>query len=288
MLTASILPPPPRTPKASPYLTALMPASPPENPTAPKKRRFRSVASEEHHHADKFRREQPTIWLLSLVLPFAITGMVIGAVWFMTDWDFVWKLMVKAAIAFFGAGRFIILAGGDAGNDATLSSMTRGQLFAMVTYMDMFVAALLVVHAGLIFRIPKFGPSMAALQEDGEFILKMHPWMRRMAFLGLVLFVVFPLAATGSVGGAIFGRLLGMSRKTTFIGIFIGSIIGNGVMWVFAGVLSKYINKDHPGLLIGGIVVIVALILLLNWRYRVMKRRDRAKGILLPSDTHGP
>lgn len=248
----------------------------------------RNVAAEEHHHADNFRREQPTLWLLSLVLPFAITGMVVGSIWFLAGWPFAWKLMVKAGIAFFGAGRFIILAGGDAGNDAALSSMTRGQLFAMVTYMDVLVAALLVVHAGLIFRIPKFGPAMAALQEDGEFILKLHPWMRRMAFLGLVLFVVFPLAATGSVGGAIFGRLLGMSRKATFIGIFIGSIIGNGVMWVFAGVLSRYINKDHPALLVGGIAVIVGLILLLNWRYRVMKRADRSRGIMLPSDIHPP
>lgn len=246
----------------------------------------RSVASEEHHHADKFRREQPALWLISLILPFAITGVVIAAIWAVAGWDFVWKLCIKAAIAFFGAGRFIILAGGDAGNEAALSSMTRGQLFAMVTYMDLFVAALLVVHASIIFRIPRFGPAMAALQEDGEFILRLHPWMRRMAFFGLVLFVVFPLAATGSVGGAIFGRLLGMSRKATFIGIFIGSIVGNGVMWVFAGVLSKYINKDHPALLIGGIAVIVSLILLMNWRYRVMKRRDRGKGILLPSDTH--
>jgi uncharacterized membrane protein len=263
------------------------------DPRAERSRRMtaarpRSVAAEEHTHSDRFRREQPTLWLLSLVLPFAVTGLVLGAIGVLAGWEFLWKLAVKAMITFFGAGRFIILAGGDAGNDAALSSMTRGQLFAMVTYMDLLVASLLVVHAGFIFRIPRFGPALAALQEDGEFILRMHPWMRRMAFLGLALFVMFPLAATGSVGGAIFGRLLGMSRVATFAAIFIGSVVGNGIMWLFAGVLSNYLNKDHPGLLIGGIAVIVVLILFMNWRYRVMKRRDRERGLLLPSDTHHP
>ncbi len=252
-----------------------MPQAPPHSPSNHAHPPPRNVAAEEHRHADEFHREHPTLWLLSLVMPFAITAMVLGSIWFLAGWDFAWMLMVKAGITFFGAGRFIILTGGDTGNDAALSFMTRGQLFAMVTYMDVLVAALLVVHAGIIFRIPKFGPAMASLQEDGEFILKLHPWMRRMAFLGLVLFAVFPLAATGSVGGAIFGRLLGMSRIATFIGILIGSIVGNGMMWLFAGVLSRYINKDHPALLIGGVAVIVGLVLLLNWRYRVMKRADR-------------
>lgn len=246
----------------------------------------RNVADEEHRYADKFRQEQPTLWLASLVVPFAVTGMILGGIGMVAGWDFLGRLIVKAGITFFGAGRFIILAGGDAGNDAALSSMTRGQLFAMVTYMDVLVASLLVVHAGLIFRIPKIGPSLAALQEDGEFILRMHPWMRRAAFLGVVLFVTFPLAATGSVGGAIFGRLLGLSRIATFAAIFIGSIIGNGVMWLFAGVLSTILNKDHPALLIGGAAVIIGFILLLNWRYKVMKQQDKARGLVMPSEQH--
>lgn len=241
-----------------------------------------SVAETEHHFSNSFRERHPKLWYASLAAPLIVTALVLIGIGIVNGWDFVATLTGKAIITFFAFGRFIILAGGDAGNDATLSSMTRGQLFLMVTYMDMLVASLLVIHAGIIFRIPKIGPSLAALQEDGEFILKMHPWMRRMTFIGLCLFIVFPLAATGSVGGAIFGRLLGMSRLATFSAIFVGSVIGNGVMWLFAGVLSKYINKDHPGLLIGGIAVILAIILLLNWRYQKMKKDHHS----LRSDLH--
>jgi hypothetical protein len=44
-------------------------------------------------------------------------------------------------------------------------------------------------------------------------------------------------------------------------------------MYLGAGLINKYIDRDNPGLVIGGIAVIAALVLLLNWRYQRMKRR---------------
>lgn len=231
-----------------------------------------SVADSEHHFSTHFREQHPTWWLVTLVAPFAVTAAVLGAIGVYAGWDFLGRLVRQALITFFGVGRFIILSGGDTGNEAALSSLTRSELFLMVTYMDMLVASLLVLHAGIIFRIPRLGPKLAALQDDGHFILSLHPWMRRATFVGLVLFVMFPLAATGSVGGAILGRLLGMTRAATFTAILIGSVLGNGAMWLFAGVISRYVNKDDPLLLVGGIVVLAAIVIFLNARYRRMKR----------------
>jgi Putative small multi-drug export protein len=230
------------------------------------------VVASEGHFSDHFREEHPTAWFLTLIAPLLVTAAVLGAIGLDAGWDFVGRLARQAVITFFALGRFVILSGGDAGNDATLSSLTRSQLFLMVSYMDLLVAALLVLHAGVIFRIPRIGPKLAELQDDGHFILSLHPWMRRMTFVGLVAFIVFPLAATGSVGGAILGRLLGMTRAATFTAILIGSIIGNGIMWLFAGVISRHLNKDDPLLLAGGIIVLAAAVLFLNARYRKMKR----------------
>lgn len=234
-----------------------------------------SVAESEHRFSDGFRERQPRLWLASLVAPFAVTLCLLIAIGVHGGWGLAGTLVREMLIAFFAAGRFIILAGGDAGNDATLSSLTRGQLFLLVSYMDLFVASLLVVHAGVIFRIPRIGPQLAALQEDGEFVLSMHPWMRRATWIGMILFIVFPLAATGSVGGSILGRLLGMTRLATFSAIMTGSVIGNGIMWLFAGVISDWLNKDDPLLLVGGIAVIAGIIMFLNARYRKMKQSAR-------------
>ena len=143
----------------------------------------------------------------------------------------------------------------------------------MVVYMDIAAAMLLVCHSAALFKIPWLGRRLAALAEDGQFILHSRPWMQRMTFLGTVAFVMFPLAATGSIGGAIFSRLLGMSRRNAFAAIAIGSICGCGLMYFGAGFINAYIDRQNPLLLIGGIAVMAALILILNLRYRQLKRR---------------
>jgi uncharacterized membrane protein len=139
--------------------------------------------------------------------------------------------------------------------------------------MDLMVAVLLVCHAGFLFRIPVLGSKLLALTEDGQVMLRRFPWMRRITFLGIVTFVMFTLAATGSVGGALFGRLLGMSRKATLLGIAIGSVFGCGVMYFKAGLVREYLDPKNPMTTIGGIAVILGIIFVLNFRYRKMKKR---------------
>ncbi len=133
-------------------------------------------------------------------------------------------------------------------------------------------ALVLAFHIGFLFRLPYVGSRFLALVRDGHFILDSNPWMQRATFFGLVAFVVFPLTATGSVGGSIFGRLLGMSRNATFWGIVIGSIIGNGIMYVFSESIDPGI-KDHPVSRYGGFVLIALISILLEHRYRQLKRR---------------
>ena len=45
----------------------------------------------------------------------------------------------------------------------------------MVVYMDVMTAAMLVFHAGFLFRIPYLGERLLSLAEDGQFMLKLHP-----------------------------------------------------------------------------------------------------------------
>ncbi len=185
---------------------------------------------------------------------------------------FVGKLATTAIIAFFVFGRFIILGGGEQGSDEIHSFLTSGQLFGLMSYLDLLVAVVLSFHIGFMFKIPVLGPKVSELVADGQVILKLQPWMRRATFWGLVAFVVFPLAATGSVGGSIFGRLLGMTRSATLIGIAVGSVIGNGIMYLFSDLINRYLDKDNPLLFWGGVVVIVGLIVFLERRYRKMKK----------------
>ena len=101
--------------------------------------------------------------------------------------------------------------------------------------------------------------------------------MKRATFFGLVAFVMFPLAATGSVGGSIFGRLLGMSRPGTFTAIAIGNVLGCALMYLGSEMITRHLHRDNPLLMIGGVAVIGIILWMLNRRYRQFKERHAAK-----------
>lgn len=218
-----------------------------------------------------FRQQYPVIWWLTLVGPFVLSFGIVVGVGLLAGWQWATRLVGTAAATFFFFGRFVIL-GGEAQNPY-MRFFSPEQLLLLVTYMDLMTASLLVCHSGFLFRIPFLGPRMLALVEDGQYILRVHPWMKRLTFVGLVAFVMLPLAATGSVGGAIFGRLLGMSRTSVFTGVMLGSILGNGLMYLGANLINRYLDRNNPWLTVGGVAIVGLVIFWLNYRYQRMKRQ---------------
>lgn len=221
---------------------------------------------------ESFRMRHPLVWLMTLVGPFVVTIAVLCLVGFLIDFGFARKIVLNAAATFVIFGRFVIILGGQEANlgQLKLSLLEPWQLMCVVTYMDSMVAMLVAFHIGFLFKIPVLGPKIRELVADGNFILSSHPWMRRATMAGLITFVAFPLSTTGSIGGSIFGRLLGLSRGLTLLGILCGSLIGNGVMLALAGILEPYM--DHPVVRYGGFVVIIVVIIFLNRRYSMMKK----------------
>ncbi|HOM18599.1 MAG TPA: small multi-drug export protein [Thermoguttaceae bacterium] len=231
----------------------------------------KQLQSAEEEFTVSFRRQYPVVWWTTLLGPFVLSAAILAAVAVLAGGKWAARLVGTAAATFFFFGRFVIL-GGEA-RTPDMDFFTPGQLMLLVTYMDLMTAILLTSHSGFLFRIPFLGPRMLALVEDGQYILKSNPWMKRLTFAGLVAFVMFPLAATGSVGGSIFGRLLGMSRTSVFIGVALGSVLGNGMMYLGANMINRYLDRNNPWLTIGGIAVVALLIFWLNYRYQRMKRQ---------------
>ena len=149
-----------------------------------------------------FRKDYPLLWLISLIGPAVITGAILILLGLTFGWDYPYKVVFHAFLTFFVFGRFIVLLGmPDAVQQAYEVTMNSGALFALVTYMDIMVALFVTFHMGILFRLPIVGEKIAALVWDGKFLMDAQPWIRRMAFLGLVLFVIFPTSTTGSIGG---------------------------------------------------------------------------------------
>jgi uncharacterized membrane protein len=230
-----------------------------------------------HAHEDDFRRKHPLLWGITLYGPFVLTVVLFGLLVAKVGLSFAWQISYSALLALWFFGRFMILNGSHGSFWEIGEKLSSEQLFSLLFYMDVMVALVLAFHIGFLFKLPVVGPRVEALVTDGRFILDSQPWIKRMTFIGLVLVVIFPLAATGSVGGSIFGRLLGMSRVSTFVGILLGSLIGNGLMYYFSEWLGTHLDKEHPLIKYGGFVLLAGVIFLLERRYQKLRREFAQK-----------
>lgn len=222
-----------------------------------------------------YRHDHRIAWWLALLGPFVITAIVLGSIYLVQGPKVVLSYLGAAASAFFLFGRFIILIGSQDANlgdgPGFLKHLDAHNLFMMLTYFDVMVALFVSFHMGIIFRLPVVGPKIADMVTDGQFILRKQPWIRRAAFVGLVGFVIFPTSTTGSIGGSIFGRLLGMHRFRVVLAILAGSILGNGLMLLFSKQLAKSGFGDNWVLRISGVVAMLFALFLFEKKFRSLK-----------------
>ena len=220
-----------------------------------------------------FRREYPVAWWVTLLGPFLFTLLILVVIGVFKGPAFVGRLVTTAVATFFVFGKLVILGGTNGEVDVIHSFFTTEELVVLVLYLDLVTACVLTFHLGFLFKMPLIGSKLTELVLDGQFILHTNPWIKRTTFLGLVLFVFLPGPATGSTGASIIGRLLGMSRLGTFVAIVLGSLLGCAGYYLGAEFIRPYIAGENRTFVIGGAVVLVGLVLLLNYRYRQLKSR---------------
>ena len=250
-----------------------MPSTLAEQNESPDARADARAAVEHDHFEQSLKQNRPLLWWSTLLAPFVVTLVILSGLSVANEPGYFGDLVVRIVMTFFFFGRFVILDG----TGSPLSQFSSEKLFLMVFYMDVMTACLLTFHAGFLFKLPFFGMKLRGLVDDGQIILRAHPWMRRTTFLAIVLFVMFPLAATGSIGGSLFGRLMGMSRWSTFVGVVLGSFLGCAAMYFGASLIAEYLDPhNNPLVRFGGIAFVVVIILALNHRYRKFKASHQA------------
>lgn len=226
-----------------------------------------------------FREDYPLIWGSTLVGPLLVTLLILIGLGIGYGWETPQRLVLASLATFFFFGRFVILIGQDPTSISETPAwfsdlgLSPGQLFGMVTYMDVLTALFVTFHMGFLFRLPMLGPKIAGLASDGKFMMEQQPWLRRLAFFALTAFVIFPTSTTGSIGGSIFGRLLGLGRFRTVLGVMLGSLMGNAVMYFFAKEINQWIGPDSWWLKLAGVLLLIAGVMFIEWRYRKAKNK---------------
>ena len=225
-------------------------------------------------------QDSPMVWWTSLVGPLLVTLVLLLVIGLVQGWHVAFSYVAAAATAFFALGRFIILLGSETANQDQhffLKDLDAKHLFWMLTWLDMMVAIFVAFHMAFLFKIPYVGKRLQDLVSDGRFILAKQPWIRRAAFSGLVGFVIFPTSTTGSIGGTIFGRLLGMTRLRVLIAIFIGSLLGNGVMLFGAKIIKRILPEDRVEIKIAGVIAIVLALVFFERKIKSLKKKFLAE-----------
>lgn len=236
------------------------------------------VEHEEAAFEESLRRRQPILWISTLVGPILAVPALLLFVGLAAGWSVAHRLALTMVATCFFFGRFAILAGSngtefvEGGLPSDGGFFTSGELALLVFFLDTVAAVIVVFHMNVLFHLPVLGKRLRTLVEQGRTLVQSQGWMKRLTVAGVIAFVMFPLAATGSVGGSILGRLLGLSHFGTLAAVMVGSVLGCGTMYFGAGLISTWLDRDDPVVRVAGLAIVVALVILLSMRYRKLTR----------------
>ena len=220
---------------------------------------FRS--SLELEAADLWRQHR-WIAMATLALPLLTAGLAVVVGGLLGGRLLVHQLAV-AVFASVAAGRFIIwTATPDPGG------FSAQQLAALVLVLDGVWAVVLTWHAGILFRMPWLGGHLREVVRDAGRLLQQHRWMKRMTLLVVLSFVMLPVSSTGSIGGSVLGRLLGLGRGATLLTVLAGSLLGVTAMLLFARTLAPFFEQYGRTVQYAVVILLVSLGAFLTHRYR--------------------
>jgi len=224
----------------------------------------------------------------SLLIPAIAVATVFTCIWIFGSKEKLLELVTLMVVSFFGGGKFIVFVPciplEHLPETFKNLNITYGiwELSLMVTCMDTITAFLVTYNLHLLNKIPKVGPMLKNTRKDCYFLLQASPWMRKMAFVVVVLFVAFPVSGTGAIAGAFLGTLLGLSRRITVITIVVGAFLGSFGMglgaWAVGEDAKVFIEKPYVSWTM--LIVLVALIVWASMKMKRMIREQKEKELV--------
>ncbi len=142
-----------------------------------------------------------------------------------------------------------------------------------IAFIDIVTAYFLLWNFYIAKKIPYVGKWIEEFQEYGAERMKEKDWIKRLAFLGVASFVVFPFQGSGGVGASILGRVIGMNKYHAWLSIIIGAFGG----CFFIGLVSYYtggaIIQAFKSSIFTGIGALILVIVGFIILYRFSKAR---------------
>jgi uncharacterized membrane protein len=210
-------------------------------------------------------------WLMTLgPLLASLAGWgVLALIW---PWSKMLHLKAAMAAVWLYAGKFVILFPSLVGK----IELTSWELAGLVAWMDTATAILLWANLKFLYRVPWLGPKLVKVRRHSEATMSRSALMRRGAFAGVALFVLFPVAGTGATKATIIAELAGMRTWSMIASVALGAVAGCFALAAFSNVLKKTLEplKDTLWVDVIGIGVGVILVAWIVWYIRRVDRME--------------
>jgi uncharacterized membrane protein len=94
-----------------------------------------------------------------------------------------------------------------------------------MAFLDVIGSLFMVWNFHFARSIPVAGPLIDRMMKTGRAYFDERPWLERLYFAGLVIFVMIPFEGSGGIAGSILGKLLGMRGRDIVICVATGAFI---------------------------------------------------------------
>jgi uncharacterized membrane protein len=198
---------------------------------------------------------------LTLLLPLAIALSAWGLVLLTSTWRHAWEVLtaVGASLVVFGP---TVIFGPAVVPGLALSTW---ELVAVVSFMSVLTAFVYAYNLDLFERVPRVGPWLRRARMGASRSLRQHPWVRRLATVGLGVFVLLPLPGSGSLGGCLIGRLIGLRPLRTFLATGIAGVLVALLYGWGGATLKEWLDREEVGWKVraAGVVLFLLVVTLL-------------------------
>ncbi|MBL7160206.1 MAG: small multi-drug export protein [Candidatus Aenigmarchaeota archaeon] len=95
----------------------------------------------------------------------------------------------------------------------------------MILLTESLVSLFIIWNFDCIKIIPKIRRLVKAAEDKSNELRTKYKWVKSLQFIGITLFVLLPLHFTGTIPGAIIGRMMKMRQTRLFFAVMLGSVI---------------------------------------------------------------
>jgi uncharacterized membrane protein len=216
------------------------------------------------------RRTPPHFVLAYFLLPFLFVGVYVWILYILLPYE-QFLLMTGLMLAYLipPAGKETVIPLGIA------LGLPWYLVATSVAMVDVGAGLFMAWNFDLALKIPILGPWIGRFMFHGQEFVRQRPWLERLYFVGLALFVMFPLQGSGGIGASIVGRILGMPKAEVVAAIAIGAFAGSFLLALGVEFLKDILLAN----LAAGIAVIltVLVVVVIIFLYSRERKKSREK-----------